>query len=310
MSKKITLTEELFRIHEMMGLTDNQLDLFSDTEDAAPEDGAEDSYIGKKVMVYYNLHKKTFSIQYKGLVIAHADYVKLNNVEFRVRQGGMEKVRSEMSKNVHAFVIGVLVDFKPYQSTDIPSPSSSKSITYDPYKYDTFVYRDTEEPVASAREVEMINQPGGKIFQINEITASLNEEGVSYDPSKIDEFIVEAKKDIQMGTALIEKFGSAVVNSSLVSIFENLEKMKAAHQKMEASRKYLESKFNKFYDIVEMYEIGEHPDNVRELDDLANQLDNHSMTVYQLADAFDELINMTEKISRYNEELFKIQTIN
>ena len=305
--KKQILTEEISKMRSMMGLNEDQLDMFAGTDDEAP---AEESNIGKRVMVYYNLHKKTFSIQYKSLVIAHADYVKLNNVEFRVRQGGKEKVRSEMSKNVHAFVIGDLVDFKPYPSTDIPSPSSSKSITYDPYKYDTFVYKDSEEPVMNAGEVEMINQPGGKIFQINEITASLNEEGVSYDPSKIDEFIVEAKKDIQMGTALIEKFGSAVVNSSLVSIFENLEKMKAAHQKMEESRKYLEGKFNKFYDIVEMYEIGEHPDNVRTLDDLANQLDNHSMTVYQLADAFDELINMTEKISRYNEELFKTQTIN
>jgi hypothetical protein len=138
----------------------------------------------------------------------------------------------------------------------------------------------------------------------------LNEEGISYDPSKIDEFVAEAKKDIQMGTALIEKFGSAVVNSSLVSIFENLEKMKAAQQKMEESRKYLENKYNKFYNIVEMYEVGEYPDNVSELDDLANQLDNHSMTVYQLSDTFEELINMTEKISRYNEELFKTQTIN
>ena len=169
MSKKITLTEELFRIHEMMGLTENQLDLFSNTEDAAPEDGAEDSNIGKRVMVYYNLHKKTFSIQYKGLVIAHADYVKLNNVEFRVRQGGMEKVRAEMSKNVHAFVIGDLVDFIAYPSTDIPTPSSSKIITYDPYKYSSFVYKDNENPVYNANEVEMINQPGGKIFQIHEI---------------------------------------------------------------------------------------------------------------------------------------------
>ena len=309
MTKKQTLTEELFRIHEMMGLTESQLDLFTGTEDTTPEETPEDSNIGKRVMVYYNLHKKTFSIQYKGLVIAHADYVKLNNVEFRVRQGGMEKVRTEMSKNVHAFVIGDLVDFIAYPATDIPTASSSKSITYDPYKYDSFVYRDTEEPVTNAREVEMINQPGGKIFQINEI-ASMNEGDVSYDPAKIDEFVAEAKKDIQMGVALIEKFGSAVVNSSLVSIFENLEKMKSAQQKMDQSRKYLESKYNKFYDVVEMYEVGEYPDNVSELDDLANQLDNHSMTVYQLSDAFEELINMTEKISRYNEELFKTQTIN
>ena len=40
--------------------------------------------IGLRVMVYYNLHKKTFSVQYKGRVILYADYVKLGNVEFRV----------------------------------------------------------------------------------------------------------------------------------------------------------------------------------------------------------------------------------
>jgi hypothetical protein len=304
--KKPILTEEIIKMRSMMGLNENQLDLFAGTDDEAP---AEDSHIGKRVMVYYNLHKKTFSIQYKSLVIAYADYVKLNNVEFRVRQGGKEKVRTDLEKNIHAFVIGNLIDFKPYPSTDIPSPSSSKSITYDPYKYDTFVYRDSEEPVMNAGEVEMINQPGGKIFQINEI-ASLNEDGISYETSKIDEFIVEAKKDIQMGTGLIEKFGSVVVNSSLASIFENLEKMKFALQKMDESRKYLENKFNKFYNIVEMYEFDEYPDNVKELDNLSSQLDDQSMTVYKLSDTLEELIEMVEKMSEYNEQLFKTQTIN
>ena len=101
-----------------------------------------------------------------------------------------------------------------------------------------------------------------------------------------------------------------MINSPLITIFENLESMKSAQKKMSESQKYVQNKFNKFYDIVEMYEIGEHPDNVRVLDDLSNQLDNHSMTLYQLSDSFEELIDMTEKISRYNEELFKIQTIN
>jgi hypothetical protein len=56
-------------------------------------DDNEKDYIGKKIMLYYNLHKKTFSIIYKGLVVIHADYVKLTDVEFRVRQGGREKAR-------------------------------------------------------------------------------------------------------------------------------------------------------------------------------------------------------------------------
>ena len=59
-----------------------------------------EEFIGLRVMVYYNLHKKTFSVTYDGRVILYADYVKLKNVEFRVREGGKEKVRQEMRKNV------------------------------------------------------------------------------------------------------------------------------------------------------------------------------------------------------------------
>ena len=36
---------------------------------------SEENYIGKRVMVYYNLHKHTFSVTYKSKVIIHADYV-------------------------------------------------------------------------------------------------------------------------------------------------------------------------------------------------------------------------------------------
>lgn len=120
-------------------------------------------FLGKKVMVYYNLHKRTFSVKYDDKVILHSDYVKLGDVEFRVRQGGKEKVRSEKTKNVHAFVIGKLLDYCEYPCDNIPNPSSDEIVTYNPYKYDTFVYKSTEEPVFNAKEVEMINSQN-KIF--------------------------------------------------------------------------------------------------------------------------------------------------
>ena len=114
-------------------------------------------FIGKKVMVYYNLHKHTFSITYNSKVIMYADYVKLGDVEFRVRQGGKEKVRSEKSKNVHAFVIGKLLNYCEYPCDEMPTPSSDNVVTYNPYKHDTFVFKNTEEPVYYAQEVDMIN---------------------------------------------------------------------------------------------------------------------------------------------------------
>jgi hypothetical protein len=123
-------------------------------------------YIGKKVMVHYNLHKQTFSVTYQNKVIIHADFVKLKNVEFRVREGGKEKVRKEKSKNVHAFLIGTLTDYCTHPCKDLPKESSKDVVTYDPYKYDSFIYKTTKEPIYNADEVDMINHKN-KLFIIS-----------------------------------------------------------------------------------------------------------------------------------------------
>jgi predicted secreted acid phosphatase len=128
-------------------------------------DNSEQSYVGKKVMVHYNLHKHTFSVTYKSKVIVHADYVKLVDVEFRVRKGGKEKVRLNKQKNVHAFVIGTLMEYYEYPSDNIPNILSNTIVTYNPYKYDSFVYKESEEPIYGATEVDMINSEN-KLFVV------------------------------------------------------------------------------------------------------------------------------------------------
>jgi hypothetical protein len=124
-------------------------------------------FLGKKVMVYYNLHKQTFSVTYDSKVVIHADYVKLGDVEFRVRKGGKERVRLEKSKNVHAFVIGNLLDYCEYPCDNIPNPPSDMIVTYNPYKDNSFVYKNSEEPVYRAKEVDMINSKN-KLFVVKE----------------------------------------------------------------------------------------------------------------------------------------------
>lgn len=65
--------------------------------------------VDQRVKVYFNLHKKCFSIQDKntGLVVAHAPSVKMKNVEFKVSEKGRQRVLREKKKNVHAFVVGL-----------------------------------------------------------------------------------------------------------------------------------------------------------------------------------------------------------
>ena len=136
--------------------------------DKCGHDNSDEDYRGKRVMVYYNLHKHAFSVTYNSKVIMHADYVKLRDVEFRVRKGGKEMVRQTEQKNVHAFVIGNLLDYCEFPCDNMPQEPTDKIVTYNPYKYDSFVYKGTEEPVYKAKEVDMINQKN-KLFVINEV---------------------------------------------------------------------------------------------------------------------------------------------
>ena len=109
-----------------------------------------------KVFVYFNLHKKCFSIKalegaMKGRVVAHRDNVLLFHATFKVSQAGRERVLREKRKNVHAGVCGTWYGMF---GTDATSLSAVKErgelVTYNPYKYTTFVYKDDESEVDSA----------------------------------------------------------------------------------------------------------------------------------------------------------------
>ena len=115
-----------------------------------------------KVFVYYNLHRHCWSVRCQqpghpeyGRVIAHMDTVHLRGCTFRVGKAGRERVREEGRKNVHAGVVGCLAfgDIKRI---------STREITYNPYKYDTFVFKNTEKPVHEAEAVVMHNK---KVYQ-------------------------------------------------------------------------------------------------------------------------------------------------
>jgi hypothetical protein len=57
------------------------------------------------------------------------------------------------------------MDYCEYPCDDIPTPTSDMVVTYNPYKYDSFVYKNTEEPVYNATEVDMINSQN-KLFVV------------------------------------------------------------------------------------------------------------------------------------------------
>lgn len=90
--------------------------------------------LGQMVKVYYNLHKKCFSIKdiKTGLVVAHGNNFSIFNPEFKVSEKGRQRVLREKKKNVHAYVIGM------YSGTTYQYLDSLENIHYNPYTVNRF----------------------------------------------------------------------------------------------------------------------------------------------------------------------------
>lgn len=94
------------------------------------------------MFVYFNLHKKTFSIkalegENKGKVIGYSDTVTLSTASPKVSEAGRQRVLKEKRKNVHSGIVGRVESILPTTITECMD-----RIEYNPYKYTTFVYSD------------------------------------------------------------------------------------------------------------------------------------------------------------------------
>jgi hypothetical protein len=116
----------------------------------------------KKVFVYKNLHKDCWSVKQGGLVKAHAEDLEMWDCSFQVNAKGREKVIKEKKKNVHAGIRGYLDYTKSsdWASTQLKAKiktlfsfknnstvALSTDVTYNPYRFNSFVEKVTEEPV-------------------------------------------------------------------------------------------------------------------------------------------------------------------
>jgi hypothetical protein len=87
----------------------------------------------------------------RGRVIKHATDITLTDCVFKVSEAGRQKVLAQKVKNVHAGVVGYMDSSVKQGVTD-----EHIDVTYNPYKFSTFVNRaNTDEPVHTARFVKM-----------------------------------------------------------------------------------------------------------------------------------------------------------
>ena len=112
---------------------------------------------GDWVFIHRNLNRPPYysikSGKSGGPVIGYDTDIYLKDVIFKVQKGGQNRVRKEMRKNVHAGVVGKIIDSGGHYNTN-----GWVLITYNPYEHDTFVEYETEKPIYRAKEAILKNE--------------------------------------------------------------------------------------------------------------------------------------------------------
>ena len=116
---------------------------------------------GLRVFVYYNLHKHMWSVkalegEHKGRVIAHREWVILQNCRFKVSQAGRQRVLREKRKNVHAGITGRMLS--NVADMELHNTLHREEVTYNPYKYDSFVCKEDTNKKVVAAEYAILNE--------------------------------------------------------------------------------------------------------------------------------------------------------
>jgi ribosomal protein S4 len=107
-----------------------------------------------KAEVYFHSKKKIFSIRVNGRVVDHRLSLCMRDVVFKVSESGRQRVLREKKKNVHALVVGEIVE----------SCKARDEVKYNPYRSATFVTLDGS-PIFSADYVRLdVVDKKSKIF--------------------------------------------------------------------------------------------------------------------------------------------------
>ncbi|PNX47670.1 MAG: hypothetical protein BV459_03980 [Thermoplasmata archaeon M11B2D] len=154
--KAIVKTHPVLATEEDNWLFDGSEDILTEAELAQKKGHLDFDGV---VFVYFNinlsrkLNTPLWSVRNAktGVILGHDREIVLKDAEFVVGQGGKERVRKEMNKNVHAGVRGKIVH-------NVKADTNGTAVTYNPYKYDTFVRLPSETPVKSAKHVSMVDK--------------------------------------------------------------------------------------------------------------------------------------------------------
>ena len=119
---------------------------------------------------------------------------------------------------------------------------------------------------------------------------------ISYTPEKIDEFVTSAEKEKSAAINVFKAIRSKIYDINIQNAIESQDELNSLLDKIKQTRSFLNTKAQKYYNVVEMYDVADYPDNISKLDNLTTNLDNINDDLSLLEDTVDNIIEAVEKL--------------
>lgn len=126
----------------------------------------------------------------------------------------------------------------------------------------------------------------------------LNEQSIGYTPEKMDHLITEANAYVIKFKKLYNSTYSFVVNLTIRECLDDMDQMRSKLNQLNQFKVSINSKYDHYYNILDTFEIGEYPNNVKEFDNIITEIDRMMQDYDNLLDAFKDIISNSEYISR------------
>jgi len=131
----------------------------------------------------------------------------------------------------------------------------------------------------------------------------IKENNISYTPEKIDEFVAQLTKEVESAKNIFSVALNKVKDLSVGSITDNPSFAEGYLEKIKAANEIINKKHSKYFDIVDLYDVGDYPNNVKQLENLTDTLNNYYYDIMRIEDALEETISASKKLTNfYNQE--------
>ena len=137
-----------------------------------------------------------------------------------------------------------------------------------------------------------------KITISEEQYQKLLEADLSYTPEKIKEFIDEAQTYLNNARMLKDKYYMNVTTLTISEVMEAELTYQKLSEKMNSDHVQIESKYNRYYEIIEMYDFMNRPENVNYFEKINDKIYDIAQDIYHLSQALEEIVESIKYIRR------------